>query len=921
MNSMEIKRWIEAAFKNYGKDPLFFIRELAQNSRDAGAKKINVNAGYTKKGNEYLIFEDDGTGMPVSYAKDYLFRLYSSSKINEKYSAGLFGIGFWSILKFNPLSIIIESRSKKGKWGILVDSRMNTTEFECTLKKRGTRITLTRSRSEKSLEDFQIKIEQALIHYCSYLQTNTRNAKPLIVTFLEKTITKQMKLHGPLSMKFKKGAVQGVVGFSSTPKLFLYAKGLPIWEGTSIEELSHTPPSLTKDRYITNGLAPVFLINGNNLNVNISRRRAIDNHALRKVKNIAEKALSKLVDMAADIVSTRNFFIKLLDKGKQTIFSLKRPLWKSITLISILVLSLEYTILNTFFKDTHIEKSDSHISLKVEKNIYSGSSVGIIDNPNPVNLYYFPKQDILFKLFHVETYEINTGFTQTNNYINKNITNISHSNFKDNPIYIKLKTDEKGTIILPIPVNYVLDVNSITLNSIPISPVKFNSYGSISAITTRNGTLHYRCFPRIRENKIDPKSLKHLYQLPKELSIPASIRKVLIKSYKLNYKQKIENALKLTKTLLKYDYSTKTVEKYYKSSKKNWLNKVINIGAGDCDIINGVLTLILRKMEIPARLVIGLIGKDGRVLPGLHAWTEYFDKQGAHILDVTQYTSSLTQTPNKTHKKKEPKSILKKNIPELFYLGILFAILIIITLFFLILKVIKSNQQNPFKNHNIKNIKNSIAEMAIHAILHPKIWGENSNIWDSKIIPALKGYNISINNALKLSKNRKLFYISRTNPITQYLKKVKFPILEAGDTNFDSLIKLIPGAINLDMVTSLNSIFPENALNLQIGELLHAVNFYIKPPSLFAQGLLKEDFIDIDLSALSCLRKAKIPNKFIAINANSERIKSIASYFDKSPQLAIFRFIKILAKESSLISFQSEDFMFKVSHKLLREIS
>lgn len=74
--------------------------------------------------------------------------------------------------------------------------------------------------------------------------------------------------------------------------------------------------------------------------------------------------------------------------------------------------------------------------------------------------------------------------------------------------------------------------------------------------------------PGIIENKIDPESLKYLYQLPKELSIPASIRKVLIKSYKLNYKQKIKNALQLTNALLKYDYSLKTVKQYYNSSKK-----------------------------------------------------------------------------------------------------------------------------------------------------------------------------------------------------------------------------------------------------------------------------------------------------------------------------------------------------------------
>ncbi len=920
MNSIEIKKWIEAGFNNYGKDTWFFIRELAQNSRDAGAKNIKVNAGYTKKGDEYLIFEDDGTGMPLSHAKHYLFRLYSSSKINEKYSAGLFGIGFWSVLKFNPSSIIIESCYKKEKWGILVDSKMNTREFACSLKKRGTRITLTRPCSEKIPEDFLKTIEKALTHYCSYLQRNTRKTEPLIVTFLGKKITQNMKLVCPLSMKFKKGPVEGIVGFSPFPKVYLYAKGLPVWEGTSIEELSHIPPSTIKNRDITHGLAPVFLINGNNLNVNMSRRGVIDNHALKKVQNSAKKALSQLVDTATDRVCPRSFLHRLLDKAKQTIFSLKRPFWKPVILIALLILTLEYTLLNTFFKGPYIERSYPPISLNVKNNIYSGPSVGITNHPNPINLSYSPPKDILIKLFHVETYKINSGFTQTSNNINKNITNLSQFDSADKPIYMKLKIDEKGTIILPIPVNYLLDINSVKLNNASVSSVKFNSYGSIVATITHNGILYYRCFPKIKENKFYSKILKQLYQVPKEFFLHGSLKKVVEKSYKLSVKKRVEIAMQLTNTLIKYDYSNEIARKHHNSSEKNWFNRVINIGAGDCDIINGALTLLLRKMGVPARLVIGLIGRNGRVLPGLHAWTEYFDR-GIHILDATQYTSSPIQTPNKIYVKKEPKRILQKNIPKLFYLSIFFAILIIYALFFLILKVIKSNQKNPFKNHDINSIKNNIIKVVIHAILYPKIWGKNSNIWNTKLIPTLSGHNISINQVLKLSKYRKLFYVSRVNPITQYLKKTKIPIIETGNTNIDSLIKLIPEAINLDMVTSLNSIFPENALNLSIGKLLHAVNFHIKPPCMLTQNQLKEDFIDIDLSALPCLRKAGIPNKFIAINANSERIKSISSIFYKNPQLAQFRIIKMLIKESTLISYSSEDFMAKVSYKLLREIS
>ncbi|UCH92610.1 MAG: ATP-binding protein, partial [Candidatus Aminicenantes bacterium] len=83
----DFRKWIEAGFKDYGKDPWFFIRELAQNSRDAGAAFIRVKIGYTSAKEEVLVFEDDGCGMSYQHAVRYLFRLYASSKAKEKYAA------------------------------------------------------------------------------------------------------------------------------------------------------------------------------------------------------------------------------------------------------------------------------------------------------------------------------------------------------------------------------------------------------------------------------------------------------------------------------------------------------------------------------------------------------------------------------------------------------------------------------------------------------------------------------------------------------------------------------------------------------------------------------------------------------------------------------------------------------------------
>ena len=44
MLGAEFRGLAEAVTRSYGDDPWFFLRELAQNSRDAGARSIRVSA-------------------------------------------------------------------------------------------------------------------------------------------------------------------------------------------------------------------------------------------------------------------------------------------------------------------------------------------------------------------------------------------------------------------------------------------------------------------------------------------------------------------------------------------------------------------------------------------------------------------------------------------------------------------------------------------------------------------------------------------------------------------------------------------------------------------------------------------------------------------------------------------------------------
>ncbi|MCP4155840.1 MAG: hypothetical protein GY757_49405, partial [bacterium] len=478
----------------------------------------------------------------------YLFRLYASSKTNDKSSAGMFGIGFWTIFKFNPHKIIIESSFKNEKWAVSLDDALNSSTTVCSLSKNGTRISLIRNARESSESTFVKAVESGLRHYCSHLRKNTRSAGPLPVVFAGKNINRPMSLPGPVRMGFKEGPVEGVVGLADVPHVQLYARGLPLWEGTSLEELSHTPPENSKKREFARGLAPVFIINSNNLKVNISRRQAIDNRALKKVRDSAEYALTQLVEMAADSVSPRNLFRRSKDFIKKKGLSVLQSSWKTLLVCLLLIIPLEYFIITTYFKKppgTGAFSANDSISMLAENNRYSGASVNPISSVRRVELTYFPKNNTWFKIFHAGTYDNSIGFTRTGPD-GRQLKPFPALNSTKQAVSVQLKIPSKGSFFLPVPIGHYLESGSVTLDKRPLSGARYRSSGEIEVKAPRGGIIRYRCRLPHSTGKLTPEERKFFTQLPRDLSIPAPLLQQLFDARRLNTADKAALAVRLT---------------------------------------------------------------------------------------------------------------------------------------------------------------------------------------------------------------------------------------------------------------------------------------------------------------------------------------------------------------------------------------
>ena len=226
--------------ERYGTDDWVFLRELAQNARDAHARRIDVRTG-VEGANEWLSFDDDGEGMSFAHAREYLFRLYASSKEDDPEAAGRFGVGFWSVLRFRPTSITVESRPAAESWAVKLEGGLREARrSRCDKETRGTRVILTRPVRDGA-GGLAREAAQALRRYCRYLRTAGSKAVPLAAICNGVAINEELSVSGPVALRFSCRDAEGLVGLGERPRVELYARGLLVSSVTTLEEFSPHP--------------------------------------------------------------------------------------------------------------------------------------------------------------------------------------------------------------------------------------------------------------------------------------------------------------------------------------------------------------------------------------------------------------------------------------------------------------------------------------------------------------------------------------------------------------------------------------------------------------------------------------------------------------------------------------------------------
>lgn len=634
----------------YGPDPWIFVRELLQNARDAGARTVAFVIDEGPSGTRVRC-RDDGEGMSYEHARRYLFSLYASSKEDRANQVGRFGVGFWSILRFDPTRIVIRSRPRPqpGKpiepgWQVVLDGALAQGQRSNVEMEPGTEVWLERGPGDGS--DGR-RVWEAAHQNARFLCLRDEPDVPLSVLVDGRAINAAFALPAP-SASFRRGQVRGVVGLGSAPRVELFSRGLRVRSAACLDDLlsssGHTGHSRVRFPELPGGLAPQALLESEGLELLLSRSDARDTRTLRRLVKLAQAELRRLVErqlarirppglgerlagLVRRLVGESTWWRAVLGAvtGAVLAYVIARVLWAAPT-----ELVVERPLQATGSARTPSERS-SYSALAAR---YDGPQVSELDasGAEPLALRYSPAQahPYFAALIIREVGGSESAASRPDSPEYPRWTCERECLSVELPI-----ADGPGSLPIPSPSGHRIERDSVRvldatgrLREFPL--VRDDAGQPVLWLDRRvEGVLRYRSGPA---PALPEAALEHAEVLT------GNLRRNARKLRSRPVAERVDAAIDLVREQVDYSTKREVAERHDEAKRagKPFVERALAIGAGDCDVQNGLLVAVLREAKLDARLAVGWVGDRGGVSPWLHAWVEWRAGEGPwQIADAT----------------------------------------------------------------------------------------------------------------------------------------------------------------------------------------------------------------------------------------------------------------------------------------------
>ena len=656
----------------YGPDPWVFVRELLQNARDAGARSVAFTCE-SSGGLWRLHCRDDGEGMSYEHARRYLFALYASSKEQRRDQVGRFGVGFWSILRFEPTRIVIRSRARlslgpgasghvpeDSAWELELAGDLESATRRGPTMEPGTELLLERPAPDDELER---RVFEAAWQNARFLATRDHPDIPLRVTVNGRSVNARFELPAP-SSAFRRGSVRGVVGLGTAARVELFSRGLRVRAAASLADFSagggrSTGRSRVQFAEIPGRLAPQALLESDALELLLSRSDARENKALRKLIRLAERELGRLINRQLDAVRPlawwRRLWLTLRARLRDSL-ALRTALAAAAGAGVALVIAWSLwgeQVFNRLRTDLALG-DDPTLTVGAAADLsprytdlgrlYRGPQVDVLSGSGvPVELTYTPADArhyfsaLTLERFDQAGQDAAADPNRLAPYLGADTTACTTCT------QVALVVESPaGVLRLPVPTGHRVDPRSVRLT--PRAPATAELTPEVLATPADEPTLLLREPTRgtLRYTTIPAAPPTPTAQVRSPELLPPELRSAAAEHAREPVPARVQALLGLTRDLVIYSNAPEVAAQHQAPELQHlhFIERTLQIGAGDCDMQNALLVVLLQEAGVPARMAIGFVGQQGRTNSWLHAWAEYRDGDGPWQIADASATAS-----------------------------------------------------------------------------------------------------------------------------------------------------------------------------------------------------------------------------------------------------------------------------------------
>ena len=574
---------------------------------------------------------------------------------------------------------------------------------------------------------------------------------------------------------------------------------------------------------------------------------------------------------------------------------------------------------------------------------FAGPMVEPLYEGSRLLLEYSPPEDTFFKIATAESLDAGRGITT------------------GPPVPVKLAPSYRcaagcydvetsvyagpGIVSIPVPTGHRVEPNNVWLDGKKIGPLMVTGKGEpvLSLSSLMAGKLRYRTGPGTEP--LDPSRWNDLLHVPSRMRLPVAYSAITAKAAaEIDTERRVETITRFVQPTIAYDRSTTTAQAYGKflgtSPRTGWIEFVTTLSRGDCDVKNTLAIVMLRRAGVPSRLAIGIVGEDGKAIPGMHAWIEYHD--GTWV--TADATGSFPDTAPAVAPAKEsgptPDVSLHKDMTGDQGRGsgsvwVRVVALIAATVaglagtIALLLLLAGRGARKINAPGGVEAMREIAARMLNSALVQPEVWLRGSGLSSRRLLPVLgKKKKMSLDEAISLGRKGRLWHSSGTPSLVRRAMERKARILASRDPAFGEIISRLHGIVDLDEVAALKPTRVEDLpVDLQqSGRLIDEVDRLIGLASMpertvvACRGLLGNISRDVDLRGLRLESGSRWPPWFVVVSPTDEDVRRRTALWNVDPALAAFLLLDVILARSELLRPERESIREKAALDMLRTV-